>query len=161
MTCCFKFQVSVFWNTDWRNCNILKNLFHTIVTSSEPVLSFVEMRTNEKVFTQSYTEFFLKWIALREKHGDAALLRGKEIEGEREKGWWGELEIERWGKRMKRDFFNWNDINKNCKKEFPPWGGLGRCLDGLMCCFRFQVCNWFLCLNLNLPLNLIFKKDFT
>jgi len=31
---------------------------------------------------------------LREKHGDAALLRGKEIEGEREKGRWGELEIE-------------------------------------------------------------------
>ena len=50
-----------FRNTDWSN---LKNLFYTIVFLSELVLSFVEMKANENVFTQSCTEVFLKGIGL-------------------------------------------------------------------------------------------------
>ena len=63
----FRFQVFECWIfrcTDWRNGNNLKNLFHTIFTLSELVLSFVEMKANENVFTQSCTEVFLKGIGL-------------------------------------------------------------------------------------------------
>ena len=52
---CFKFQV--FWNTDWRNWSNLKNTFYSIVTLSELVLSFVEMKANENVLHRAARRF--------------------------------------------------------------------------------------------------------
>ena len=43
----------------------------------------------------------------------------------------GDWEKRKWVKEWKEIFLIENDINKSDKKEFPPWGGLGRCLDGL------------------------------
>lgn len=63
-----------FRNTDWRNWNNPKNLFHTIVILSLPVLSFVEVsKANGNVFTSSVRYrsgnrdvlVFLKWMLKR------------------------------------------------------------------------------------------------